>query len=242
MNILEHLYQSVIYRITVFGIDISITNGVITMWTATILTIVFYFYVSRNLKLIPAKIQNVAEIIILFIRDEVASEIKENNDKWLYFLIALFSFILMNNLVALMPGFQGSTTNLNTTGTLAGIVFVVVQAAGIYKHGLIGYLRSLLPEEVPWPILIFMAPVEIVSQLAKPFSLAMRLFANMFAGHAIMIIFLSLIIIFKNYFIAPFPLIGNVMFSILEILLSIIQAFVFTYLTSLYIATAQEGH
>jgi F-type H+-transporting ATPase subunit a len=121
-------------------------------------------------------------------------------------------------------------------------VFIIVQSTGIYKHGFIGYFKNILPDSVPLPILIFMVPLEIISQLAKPFSLAMRLFANMFAGHAVMICFLSLIIIFKSYFIAPFPLVGNIIFSMFEILIAFIQAFIFTFLTSLYISAAQEGH
>jgi F-type H+-transporting ATPase subunit a len=121
-------------------------------------------------------------------------------------------------------------------------VFVVVQTAGVAKKGLGGYLGSLVPPGLPVPIALFMIPIEIVSQLAKPFSLAVRLFANMFAGHAVMLMLLSLIFLFRSYLILPLPVIGNTVVLAFEIFVSFIQAFIFTYLTTLYIATAVEGH
>jgi len=121
-------------------------------------------------------------------------------------------------------------------------VFIVVQAAGVYHHGLPGYLRSFVPEGVPLPIAVFMIPIEIVSQLARPFSLAIRLFANMFAGHAVMLVLISLIFLFKSYVILPLPVLGNTLILAFEIFVAFIQAFIFTYLSGLYIATALEGH
>jgi F-type H+-transporting ATPase subunit a len=242
MNVLEHLEQKEIYPLEVGGINLNITNGVITLWVAAIVVFLFYFYLSKRLKLVPGKLQNLTEVVILFLRDEVASQIGHGREAWLPFIIAIFSFILANNLLGLIPGMSGSTANINVTATLALIVFFVVQAAGIAKHGLIGYLVSLGPAGLPLPIAIFMFPVELVSQLAKPFSLAVRLFANMFAGHAVMLMLISLIFLFRSYFIVPLPVIGNSVVLAFEIFVCFIQAFIFTYLTTLYIATAVEGH
>jgi len=145
-------------------------------------------------------------------------------------------------LLGLVPLLAGPTTNINVTAALAIIVFLTVQVTGVVKHGPLGYLKSMIPSGVPLPIAVFLFPVEIVSQFAKPFSLAVRLFANMFAGHAVMLLIISLIFLFKSYLILPLPIIGNTAIMMFEIFVAFIQAFVFTYLSALYIATAQEGH
>jgi len=242
MNVLEHLNQTVVYPLQVGGIDLSITNGVISMWLAVLLVTLFFLLVSRRLKPVPGKLQNVAEVLVLFLRDEVAGQIEHDREVWLPFLITLFFFILASNLIGLVPGYSSATSNINVTAALALIVFFTVQGAGLVKHGFLGYLKSFLPEGVPLPIAIFMIPIEIVSTLAKPFSLAIRLFANMFAGHAVMLMLLSLIFFFKSYLILPLPVLGNTMILAFELFVAFIQAFIFTYLSSLYIATAVEGH
>jgi F-type H+-transporting ATPase subunit a len=240
MNILEHLYQKKIIPLELWGIDVSITNGILTMWLSILLVLLFFYLGSRRPKLVPRGLQNLAELFITFIRDEIGSQIKGNSDKWLPFLVAIFSFILANNLLGLIPVLGGSTTNINTTAALALIVFIVVQSAGLYQLGLVGYLKKYIPAGVPIFIAIFMIPVEIVSQLARPFSLAVRLFANMFAGHAIILLLISMIFIFKSYVLLPLPVLGNTAFLAFELFIAAIQAFVFTYLSAFYIATALE--
>ena len=240
MNILEHLYQRKIIPLELWGIDVSITNGILTMWLAGLLVFLFFYLGSRRPKLVPRGLQNLAEMFITFTRDEIASQIEGNSEDWLPLLVTIFAFILVNNLLGLIPGLGGSTTNINVTAALAIIVFVVVQAAGIYHLGITGYLKKYIPEGVPFFIVIFMIPVEIVSQLARPFSLAVRLFANMFAGHAVMLLLISMIFIFKSYILLPIPVIGNTAFLAFELFIAAIQAFVFTYLTAFYIATALE--
>ena len=242
MSVLEHLEQKPIYPLEVGGVDLTITNGVITLWTAALLVFVLFLALSRQLKPVPGKLQNLVEVVVLFLRDEVASQIVHGREKWLPFIVAVFFFVLANNLLGLIPGMSSSTGNINVTAALALIVFFVVQAAGVAKHGVIGYLVSLVPSGLPLPIAIFMFPVELVSQLAKPFSLAVRLFANMFAGHAVMLMLISLIFLFRSYLIVPLPVLGNTMVLTFEIFVCFIQAFIFTYLTTLYIATAVEGH
>jgi F-type H+-transporting ATPase subunit a len=243
MNVLEHLYrQQVVLPLQLFGVDLSITGPVLTLWLAVIMVFWFYFAAARSLKPVPGRLQNLAEVLIVFLRDEVLVQLGRERDRWLPFLVAIFSFILVNNLLGLIPGLSASTANINVTAALAVIVFLVVQASGIVRHGPLGYFRSFIPPGVPLIISFFMMPVELVSQLAKPFSLALRLFANMFAGHAVMLLIISLIFIFKSYLIAPLPVLGNTMILIFEIFICFIQAFVFTYLSALYIATAQEGH
>jgi F-type H+-transporting ATPase subunit a len=241
-NLLAHLEQQPLFKMEVAGVDLSITNGVVTLFAAGVLTFLFYFTVSRRLKTIPGRLQNLTEMLIIFLRDEVAAQIPARRERWLPLIIALFTFILFNNLLALVPGLGSATSNINTTAALALVVFFVVQIVGVLQHGLRGYLSTLIPHGIPLPIALFMLPVEIIGQLAKPFSLAIRLFANMFAGHAVMLMILSLIFIFKSYLILPLPVIGNAAVLAFEIFVAFIQAFIFTYLSTLYIATALEGH
>jgi F-type H+-transporting ATPase subunit a len=243
MNVLEHLYQQrPVIPLELWGIDISITGPVLTLWLAVAVVFWFYYAASRSLKPVPGRLQSLAEVLVLFLRDEVAAQISHDRKQWLIFLTVIFSFVLANNLLGLIPGLSGSTANINVTATLAVIVFLVVQVSGMVKHGPVRYFRSFVPPGVPLIVSFFMVPVELVSQLAKPFSLALRLFANMFAGHAVMLLILSLIFIFRSYLILPLPVLGNTIILIFEVFVCFIQAFVFTYLSALYIATALEGH
>jgi F-type H+-transporting ATPase subunit a len=242
MSVLEHLEHKPVLPLQIAGIDLPITNGVITLWLSTLLVLISFLWVSRRLRTVPGRLQNLAEVIILFLRDEVAGQISSGRDAWLPFIIAVFSFILANNLLGLVPGMASATGNINTTAALAVVVFIVVQSAGMVKHGPLGYIKSLVPPGLPLPIAVFMLPIEIVSQFAKPFSLAVRLFANMFAGHAVMLMLLSLIFLFKSYLILPLPVLGNTAVLLFEVFVAFIQAYIFTYLTTLYIATAVEGH
>lgn len=242
MNILEHLAQKRIIPLELFSLDLSITNGVITLWLSFVLVLLFFFFATRRLQRVPGRLQNLAETLVLFLRDEVAGQIKHDRDRWLPFITVIFTFILTCNLLGLIPNVSGVTGNINTTAALALIVFLVVQVAGIRQHGLIGYLKTLMPAGLPLPVVIFMIPIEFISQLARPFSLTLRLFANMFAGHAVMLMIFSLIFIFKSYYILPLPVIGNTVVLAFEIFVAFIQAFIFTYLSALYIAGAVEGH
>ncbi|MFA4844202.1 MAG: F0F1 ATP synthase subunit A [Candidatus Margulisiibacteriota bacterium] len=242
MNVIEHLSQKIVCPLQFGGIDLSITNGVIAMWLAVLLVTVFFWLVSRQLRPVPGKMQNLAEVLVLFIRDEIGGQLGDTRDRWLPFLAAIFTFILACNLLGLVPGVASATANINTTAALALIVFFVVQVVGVREHGFFPYLKSFIPEGVPLPIAVFMVPIELISTLAKPFSLAMRLFANMFAGHAVMFLILSMIVLFHSWLVVPLPVVGDTVFLAFELFIAFIQAFVFTYLSALYIATAQEGH
>jgi F-type H+-transporting ATPase subunit a len=240
MNILEHIYQKNVIPLQLWGVDMTITNGVITMWLALAVIVLFFFLASRRMKMIPTGLQNLAEMFIAFTRDEIAAQIEGEGEKWLPFLVAIFSFILVSNLLGLVPGLSGPTTNINITAALAIIVFIVVQLTAVWRHGLLGYGKKFIPPGVPFFIAIFMIPVELISQLARPFSLAVRLFANMFAGHAVMLLIISMLFIFKSYLLLPIPVLGNTAFLAFELFIAAIQAFVFTYLSAFYIASALE--
>lgn len=243
MNIIEHLQPTKVFELKFFGLDASIYNSTLTALLAVGLIVVFFFVVSRRARIIPTATQSVAEFFIEFIRNEMLKPLGKEADKWLPFLLSLFCFVLVSNLLGLVPGLLPPTSNINVTGTLAVLIFILVQGLGIKSQGLFGYFKNMIPPGVPILLIPLLFPIEIIGQIARPFSLAIRLFANMFAGHAIILVFLSFIFMFKSYLIAPLPILGDVAISAFEIFVSFIQAFIFTYLSSSYIIGAlQEEH
>jgi len=218
----------------------SITQPVLMMGIASVLLLVLFGIPARRVQLVPTGLlQNLTGALIEFLYKDLAIEtIGEEGRHWFPFLATLFLFILTCNLLGLVPGGFTATSNINVTATLALVVFLTVQGTGIRRHGLAGYLKGLVPHGVPIFIAIVMFPIEIVGQLAKPFSLAVRLFANMFAGHAIILVFLGLIILSESFFVAPLPALGVVLMSGMEIGFSFIQAYIFTILSAMYISAA----
>jgi F-type H+-transporting ATPase subunit a len=193
--------------------------------------------------MIPTPGQSIAELLVNFVRQEMLKPLGPQGEIWVPFLTALFCFVLLSNLLGLIPGLLPPTSNINVTGALAVLIFIIFNVIGVWKHGMFGYIKSFIPKGVPVLLIPLLLPIEIIGQIARPFSLAVRLFANMFAGHAIILVFISFIFLFKNYFIVPLPILGDVAISAFEIFVSFIQAFIFTYLASSYIIGAlQEEH
>jgi len=248
MDLLHHFELHPIVEIHVLGIDLSITKAVVMIWIACCLTFLFLTLGGRRTKLVPSGLQNFVEAIIDFLRSNlILQTLGEEGLAWFPFIATLFFFILFCNLLGLIPGAFTATSNINVTATLAVIVFLSTQGAGVAKHGLLGYLKKFVPKGIPLFVIPIMVPIEIISQFAKPFSLAfslaVRLFANMTAGHAVILVFLFMIIMFKSWVIAAVPLIGVVVMSAFEIFVGLIQAYIFSILTAMYIAEAvQEAH
>ncbi|MFA5839539.1 MAG: F0F1 ATP synthase subunit A [Candidatus Margulisiibacteriota bacterium] len=241
MNIIEHLQPTKVFEINLLGVDASIYNSTLTAFLAIGLIVLFFSVVSRRARIIPSASQSLAEYGIEFIRSQMLEPLGKEGEKWLPFLLSLFCFILVSNLLGLIPGLLPPTSNINVTGTLAVLVFILVQGLGIKKQGLFGYFKNMIPAGVPVLLIPLLLPIEIIGQIARPFSLAVRLFANMFAGHAIILVLLSFIIMFKSFILLPLPLLGDVAISAFEVFIAFIQAFIFTYLTSSYIIGAIES-
>jgi len=188
---------------------------------------------------VPGGLANFFEAIVVFLRDEVITPIMgEDGRRYLPYLLTVFFFILFCNLLGLIPYSATATGNISVTAGLALCTFVLTQAAGIANNGFFGYCKSLVPGGIPWWLLPIMIPVELVSLFAKPFALCIRLFANMFAGHMVILVFLGLIIMLKSYLIAPFSVAFAVAIYMLEIFVSAVQAFIFTLLSALFISMA----
>ena len=198
---------------------------------------------NRSENGVPTGIAKFTEPLIVFIRDEVAiPNIGEKHyKKFLPFLLTLFFFIWINNIMGLIPFFPFSgnlSGNIAFTGVLALITFIIttfVANKDYWKH--IFWMPG-----VPVPMKLFLAPIEFMGIFIKPISLMIRLFANISAGHIIVLSLISLIFIAKSIWIAPASVIFSVFISVIEVLVVAIQAYIFTMLTALYIGSAMEEH
>ncbi len=240
MQILEHFHLKVIVPIKIFGIDISITNLTLSMFGACALFLVLFFLLTIRSRIKPTKKQTLIEILINFIKRYMVYNVigKKEGDKWLPFIAGIFIFMLSNNLVGLIPGAYTPTSNPIVPLTIAVIVFFTVNLSNLIKNGVRGYVRTFAPSAVPSWMYVIVIPIEVISAIAKPFSLFIRLSANMLAGHAIIYVLLGLIVYFKNYFIALPSVPFAIVMSMFEIFVSAIQAYIFAMLSAVYIGEA----
>jgi F-type H+-transporting ATPase subunit a len=240
LHVLDHFYIEVIIPIKVFGIDISITNLTLSLFAAAIVFLTLFILLALKPKIIPSKRQTVVEMLLMFIKRNLVYNMigKKEGDKWVPLIGGIFFFVLANNLIGLIPGAYTPTSNPMVTITLAIIVFFTVQITNIRMHGFKGLVRSLAPAAVPPWMYVIVVPIEAISMIAKPFSLFIRLTANMLAGHTIIFVLLALIVFFESYLIA-LPIVPfTVIMTIFEIFVSAIQAYIFAVLSAMYIGEA----
>ena len=244
-----------LFQFSVGGYEIVFSNHMLMVTVAAvILLIIIPLGISRK-SLMPRGWQNFVESLCVFLRDEVARPVLgHNTDRFIFFVWTIFFFILTMNLLGMVPTEAvyylitrreerfggGATANIWITGALAMVTFFLTHAVGIKEYGLFKYLSMLAPK-VPWPILPLIYVLEILSALVRPFALAVRLFANMLAGHIVLATFVGLILIFKNWFVAAGSIGAIIAMSFLEILVAFIQAYIFTLLSALFISLALES-
>lgn len=203
-------------------------------------------YVSRGV------FANMIEALLLFIRDDVARPAMGGHgaDRFLPYLWTAFFFVLFNNLLGMIPGLASATGNINVTGVLALTTLGVVISAGVKELGFAGYFLSLVPHLDVHPALKFilwplMFVIELVGLLIKHIVLAVRLFANMFAGHTVLAVILGFILVAKGamfYVVTPASIMGVIVLSLLELLVAFLQAYIFTFLSALFIGFAVHPH
>jgi len=227
------------------GVDLSITNEVLLVWAAAAITFLLLSLGCRRSGLVPKGVfRNVFEALVQFIETQVMRDsIGAGSRAWAPFLLTLFFFILIANLGGMLPAphhVKAATANINVTAALALVVFGTTIAISVKKHGFGGFLRSFVPGGVPKWLAPLIVPIEIVSWLARPLSLAIRLFANVVAGHSLILIFVGLASA-SVFYIKPLPLAGAVVMSCFELFVCFVQAFVFTLLSGIYIREALES-
>ncbi len=189
------------------------------------------------------------EAVVLFIRDDVIlKNVGPHGQGFVPFLLTLFFFILFANGLGLIPYGSTATGNISVTATLAIIAFFVIELAGVRALGK-GYINTILywPSDMKFgPMKIFLAliltPVELLGKFTKPFALAIRLFANMTAGHVIVLAFIGIIFTFGSWIVAPAPVLMAIGIMLLEVFVALLQAYIFTLLTSVFIGQLREVH
>ena len=223
--------------------DVSITKNVASLFLSAFLLIVIFVsigstYKNNGLKA-PKGMQSFFEPIILYIRDDIARPVLGHKaEKFLPYLLTIFFFIWFNNLLGLLPGGANVTGNIAVTITLAVITFLITNLNGNAAYW--GHLLN--PPGIPWPVKIILVPIELIGIFTKPFSLMIRLFANITAGHIIILSLLALIFIFKSVFMSAVSVPFAVFMNVLELFVAILQAYVFTLLSAMYIGSAVEDH
>jgi F-type H+-transporting ATPase subunit a len=228
--------------------DLSLTRNVVQMILALTLLVILLINVAKKYKQgigtnkAPTGFQNAIEPVITFVRDEVAKpNLGHDYQKYLPYLLTIFFFILINNMFGLVPGSANVTGNIAFTAVLGVISFIVISVNG-NSH----YWGHIFNPPVPGGIKPILVLVEILGVFTKPFALIIRLFANMLAGHIIIICLISLIFIFGGLSAAigwgfsPISIAFSVFIYLIEILVAFIQAFIFTNLTAVFIGQAIE--
>lgn len=237
--VLDHILDHKLFDLQLFGMDLSITKHVLMMWIASAILVAVFAAAFRKPKLVPTGLANFFEMIIVYLEDDVMRPyLGGDSRKYAPYLLTAFFFVLFCNLLGLVPFAATATANISVTVGLALLTFALVQAAGIQSNGLVGYFKGLIPPGLPFFILPIMVPVEIIGMCTKHVALAIRLFANMVAGHVVIFALLLIIFTFKNWFVG-FVTLGGILFvSLLEILIALIQAYIFAILSSVFIGLA----
>jgi F-type H+-transporting ATPase subunit a len=240
---------------TLFGVDISPTKHAVFMVLAALLVLLTVWVAGRQVRKrhvegkAPAGFGGGVEAIALFVRDDVAiANIGHNGAKFAPYILTLFFFVLYCNLLGLFPWGATPTGNIAVTGTLAILTFLITEIAGFFALGPKGYIKTIVfvPAGMTGggavAMALLMTPIEIISKLVKPFALCLRLFANMTAGHFVILALLGLIFIFTNWVVAGGAVAFVLFMMLLELLVAFLQAYIFALLSSVFIGMLQHEH
>lgn len=242
-NPLDQFKIKPLVDIEVGGIDISFTNSSLWMVICAVAVIAFMVIGSQRRALVPSRLQSALEILYNAVADMVRQNVGAGGRPYFPFIFALFLFFLCGNLFGLIPGSFTFTSHIAVTFAMAGFIFVAVTIIGIVKHGL-HFFSLFFPHGAPIlsaPILI---PIEVISYFARPVSLSVRLFANMTVGHVLLKVIAGGVIALGSYYVLPglIPFGFLVAITGLEIMIGVIQAYVFAILTCVYLHDALHLH
>lgn len=225
----------------------KVTFSIVLALIAAAGVIVFFWTAFSKPKLVPRGVQNVAELGVMFVRDQILRPMMgKRGDNFLPFLVSLFFFIWFMNLMEIIPAAQfPPTSKIAFPAGLMLMVYVMYNFLGIKQQGLAGYFRNMIPRGVPFFVLPILAPVEIAQYLiVRPFTLAVRLFANMFAGHILLLVFTIaswyLFSVGIGLLFSATSFVLTLVLYAFEMLIQALQAYIFTILTAQYIGGSLE--
>ena len=227
-------------EINIAGVDLSFTNASLFMVISASLILLFLFLGSKEKKIIPSKVQLIAEMFYTFVAKMISDTAGSKAKPFFPFIFSLFMFVLFCNMIGMLPYSFTVTSHIIVTLIMALFIFIAVTIIGFIKHG-IKYLTIFIPSGVPAVLLPLIAVIEVISYLSRPVSLSVRLFANMMAGHTMLKVFGSFVVslgILGGWL----PLSFSVALTGLEILVAFLQAYVFAILTCIYLNDALNLH
>lgn len=239
-NPLEQFEIKRLIDIRIGGVDASFTNSSLFMVIALLLTTIFILYAMRKRALVPGRFQLLAELTYEFIASMVRDNVGEAGMPYFPFVFTLFMFILFANLLGMVPFSFTVTSHIIVTFALAIVVCGGVTVIGFVRHGW-RFMGLFAPKGVPLVLLVILVPIEIISYLVRPFSLSIRLFANMMAGHTLMKVFASFVISL-GLLAGWIPILLISAMSGLEVGIALLQAYVFVILTCLYLNDGVNMH
>ncbi len=224
------------------GFDVSFTTASLALVCVVALIFVLLFFSVAKPKVVPSRMQSVGEMGYEFVANMIRDTIGEQGIKFFPFIFTLFLLVFGCNMLGMIPYFVTPTAQIVVTAALALLVFFTVIVFGFIKNG-IGFLKLFMPSGVPWPLLILLVPLEVISFFVRPLTLSLRLFGNILAGHIVLKLFVGFTVAllgtasFLSVFaIAPFFL--ALAFTALEFLVAFLQAYIFTVLTCVYLNDA----
>ncbi len=223
-----------------FGYNLCINKAVVMMWVVVGLVAFLLIAAGARKGLVPTKLQSMAEVLVDFIRGMIMDTMGKEGMKFFPFIATLFVFILFSNLLGMIPGSYTVTSQIVVTGLFALFVYGMSLVVGVMKHGA-KFLGILVPEGTPAWLLPLMVPIEVISQLARPLSLAVRLFANMTAGHTVLAVLFGMALSLP-LLVGWLPFVFTIAINGLEIAIAFIQAYIFTVLTCVYMGDALNLH
>jgi F-type H+-transporting ATPase subunit a len=236
---LEQFKIEPLIPIHIGGLDLSYTNSALFMTVTVVLITALLVLGTRRNALVPSRWQSVAEMSYEFVADMVETNAGHGAEPYFPFVFTLFMFVLFSNFLGLIPYSFTVTSQIIVTFALAAIVFIGVTIIGFVKHGA-HFLRLFVPEGVPIVLLLLLVPIELLSYFIRPFTLSIRLFANMLAGHTMLAIFGGFAASVGLLAILPVAL--DAAIFALEVLVAALQAYVFAILTCLYLRDALHMH
>ena len=224
---------------------VVLTNYSFFLIVAVALTAIFFLIASRKMSLVPKGIGNIGEWGVEFVRNNIVLDVMGSEGvKYLPFIVTVFFAVLFNDFLGLIPGLKPGTGTLGTTFAWGIMVFVVYNWIGIKKHGLWAYLKSFLPSGTPLVLAPFIYLLEVISHILRPFTLGVRLYANMYAGHIVLGIF-GIFVVMAAAALGPvtavvgsLSLLMQIVMYAFEVFVAFIQAYVFAILTAVYISGA----
>lgn len=227
------------------GVDLSFTQSALWMVIGVVAATALMAFGMQRRAMVPGRLQNLPEMFYEFIHGMVDENLGDHGKKYFPFVFSIFMIVLMGNLLGLIPYSFTYTSHIIVTGALALAVFFLATGVGIARHGL-HFFSLFLPKGLPWALAPLIVAIEIVSYLSRPFSLSVRLFANMVAGHTMLKVFagfsVAMLAMTGGIVLGILPMIVNTALIGLELMIAFIQAYVFAILTCIYLKDAIELH